>query len=148
MAGPDPKAIRAHIEATCPGATVTTDEGSLFFGYNPRNDPAPAASIPFATLVTSDKYDPGSDLSRRGLFRLNVGVPLATYKALFGPPPPFPKDGGIVQTGHDFTAIDQVLPHPVYAALGWVCIVAPDKTWPQAKAFLAEAFELIKRQRG
>lgn len=144
----DPAAIRAHVEATCPGVTVMEDAGSLFFVYNPRNDPAPAASIPFATVVTSDKYDPGSDLSRRAFFRLNVGVSLATYKAMFGAPPPFPKDGGIVQTGHDFTAVDTWLPHPVYAAMAWVCVVQPDKEWPRAKGLLAEAFQQARKQKG
>ena len=142
----DPAAIRAHVEATCPGVTVTEDKGSLFFIHNPTKDPAPSASIPFATVVVSDRYDPGSDLERRGLFRLNVGVRMETYKAMFGAPPPFPKDGGIVQTGHDFTAVDRFLPHPVYAAMGWVCVVAPDQAWPQAKAFLAEAFEQVRRK--
>lgn len=136
---PDVATIRAHVEATCPGVEVLQDEGSLFFVH-----PSSANKIPFATVTVSDKYDPGSDLARRGLFRLNLGIGPAEYRARFGALPPFPKDGGLVRTGHDFRAVDTLMPHPVYAAMGWACIVAPSAaSWErELKALLALAWSL------
>ncbi|HUR61653.1 MAG TPA: DUF6194 family protein [Candidatus Thermoplasmatota archaeon] len=141
-----PATIRAHVEATCPGTKVSQDEGSLFFIHDPRRDLPPNRQVPFATLTVSDKYDPGSDLARRGYFRLNIGVRPGTYQARFGALPPFPKDGGIVP-GHDYTRVDTLLPHPIYAAMGWVCVVQPSPaTWEQAKPMLAEAYALANQR--
>lgn len=32
-----------------------------------------------------------------------------------------------VNTGHDFTEINKLMPHPVYAWMSWVCILSPDE---------------------
>jgi hypothetical protein len=32
-----------------------------------------------------------------------------------------------VATGHDFTATDVLMPHPVYAWMGWVQVLSPSK---------------------
>lgn len=147
MSRADPAAIRAYIEATFPGVRVSTDHGSLFFIHDPRGDLPPQKQIPFATLVVSDKYDPGSDLERRGAYRLNIGVAPATYKARFSAPPPFPKDGGIADTGHDYRVADRLMPHPIYAAMGWVCVVDPSEaTFEGLKPLLAEARELAAKR--
>ena len=100
---------------------VETTEASdnIFFFY------ASERHFPFATLVVNDVNDTASDLERPGIFRLNIGVERATYQALFGPQPTFAKDGGIIGTGHDYTALDTLMPHPVYAPMSWVCIVSP-----------------------
>jgi hypothetical protein len=138
----DPDGIRRHIEATCPGVNVTQDEeGSLFFIHDPRRDLPPNRQIPFATVVVSDKYDPASDLLRQpGVFRLNIGAPMAEYRARFGDPPPFPKDGGVADPSRDYAVLDTLLPHPVYAAMGWVCVLNPDRCWPEARRLLALAY--------
>ena len=135
----DPSGIRRHIEATCPGIEVMEDAGSLFF-VQPEGNPH---RMPFATIVVSDKYDPGSDLERRGFFRLNLGIGLAEYRARFGMPPAFPKDGGVAETGHDYRAADTLMPHPIYAAMGWACIVQPTAaTFEALKPLVAEAHRL------
>ncbi len=69
------------------------------------------------TIVTKDygDFDRASHLDRPGVFRLNIGVGKDTYRSLFGPQPPPPGEAGVVDTGHDFTILDQLLPHPVYA---------------------------------
>ena len=93
--------------------------------------------------MTSDAHDKASDLERPGVFRLNIGVSPETYRELFGPPPAFPRDGGIVDTGHDFTALDTLLPHPVYAAMSWVSVLNPGAgTLERAQTLLAEAYAL------
>ena len=143
----DPEAIRRHI-AGLPGTVVSEDAGSWFFAQDPRGDPSPAAQIPYATIVTTDKDDPGSDLERTGSYRVNLGVGMESYRGMFGTPPPFPKDGGLAETGHDYRQRDRLMPHPIYAAMGWVCVVDPSPaTFEALKPMLAEASALAARKR-
>ena len=107
------------------GLDTVEANGDRFFFYDPGGSLPPDRRMSFITLVTGDTYDSASNLSRPGVFRLNLGVGKDTYRALCGPQPPFPTDGGIIQIGHDFTAFDTLLPHPVYAAMSWVCILNP-----------------------
>ena len=91
--------------------------GDTFFSYDPDRSFRLKRRFPFATIVTKDygDFDCASHLNRPGVFRLNIGVSKETYRSLFGPQPSPPPAGGAVETGHDFTALDQLLPHPVYA---------------------------------
>ena len=42
---------------------------------------------------------------------------------------------------HDFTAIDRVMPHPVYGAYHWICVLSPSEaTFETLKPLLAEAY--------
>jgi len=113
-----------------------TVDGATFFFY------AEERKFPFATLVTrDDAYDSASNLSRPGVFRLNVGVGKGTYESLFGSRPPRPGATGIVDTGHDFTALDQLFPHPVYAPMGWLSVLCPSEaTFETLRPLLAEAY--------
>lgn len=133
----DEAAIRQYILETFEGVEATDLSGDSFFFYDPTR------KFPFATLVTSDAHDKASDLERPGVFRLNIGVKPETYRELFGPPPAFPRNGVIIDTGHDFTALDTLLPHPVYAAMSWVCVLNPGTgTLARVKTLLAEAYAL------
>ena len=69
--------------------------------------------------------DKASQLDREGVFRLNLGVGKEKYRELFGPTPARPPKGGVVDTGHDFTALDRLTPHPIYAWMGWVSMLSP-----------------------
>src|SRR3954469_25620636 len=102
----DEASIVRYITATFPDAPVATADGNSFFMYEHDR------MMPFATLVTNNAYDQASGLDRTGVFRLNVGVKKETYRALFGDQP------GPGDT--DFTKLDQLMPHPVYAAQSWV----------------------------
>jgi hypothetical protein len=43
---------------------------------------------------------------------------------------------------HDFTALDQLMPHPVYAPLSWVCVLNPSAaTFDVVRPLLAEAYQ-------
>ncbi len=88
-------------------------------------------------------FDRASHLDRPGVFRLNIGVGKDTYRSLFGPQPPPPGEAGVVDTGHDFTILDQLLPHPVYAPQSWVCVVSPSAATFQTvvQPLLAEAHD-------
>lgn len=124
--------------------------GDVFFSYDPDRNLAPNRRLPFATIVTQDygEYDRASNLNRPSVFRLNIGVSKETYGSLFGPLPRPPGAAGAVDTGHDFTALDQILPHPVYAPMSWICVLNPsDATFQAVRPFLAEAYDLAVRKR-
>jgi hypothetical protein len=93
--------------------------------------------------VTGDNYDSVSNLNRPSVYRLNIGVSRETYRALFGQHPSKPGATGIIDTGHDFSVLDEILPHPVYAPQSWVCVLNPGaKTLSKVKELLAEAYAI------
>ena len=54
------------------------------------------------------------------------GLSRTTFAELFGDVPARPLKGGVVALpDHDLTAIDQLMPHPVYAWMSWVQILNP-----------------------
>ncbi len=119
--------------------------GDSFFSYDPGRQLPPNRRFPFATIVTKDygDFDCASQLNRPGVFRLNIGVSKDTYRSLFGSQPSPPGPAGVVNTGHDFTALDQLMPHPVYAPQSWVCVLNPSvATFQAVRPLLAEAYQL------
>jgi hypothetical protein len=123
--------------------------GDTFFIYDPDRDHPPDRRFPFATIVTKDygDFDRASNLDRPGVFRLNIGVGKETYRSLFGPQPSPPGAAGVVDTGHDFAALDRVMPHPVYAPQSWICVLNPGaETFRAVQPLLAEAYELAARR--
>jgi hypothetical protein len=116
---------------------VTWGETSLF--YNP--DLALPSGVYFCTIKDHDgANDTASGLDRPGVFRLALGLPIARFEALFGPRPQRPAKGGTVTTGHDFTALDVLMPHPVYAWMGWAQILCPSSaSFEQLQPTMAEA---------
>ncbi len=152
--GMDQRAITEYIAATFAGVDVVIGEegiaaGDTFFIYDPERNLDDKHKIPFATIVTKDygDFDRASNLDRPGVFLLNVGVGGERYRSLFGPPPAKPEPNGVVQTGHDFAALDQLLPHPFYATQSWVCVLNPsDETFERVKPLLDEAYRLAARR--
>ena len=137
----DAAAVNHFITETFPGVETADDAGNFFYFAGPDR------RMPFATLVTGDCYDTASNLDRPGVFRLNIGVRRTTYQSLFGSEPAKLGDDGIVETGHDFTALDRIMPHPVYAPQSWVCILNPSaETFETVKPLLAEAYDLAVRR--
>ncbi|PPK92279.1 hypothetical protein CLV92_11525 [Kineococcus xinjiangensis] len=95
--------------------------GDTFLYYSPDGR-VPRAGQPFATAVTKDyPGEPASGLDRPGAFRVNVHAGAEAFEAHcgHGPREASPPDGV------DHRHRDVVLPHPVYARLGWVCVVDP-----------------------
>jgi hypothetical protein len=117
----------------------TWGERALF--YNPGGD-LPRGTY-FLTVKERDSdNDRASDLDRPGVYRVTLGLSKTTYCERFGTPPSRPGAGGVVDTGHDFTVLDELLPHPTYAWAGWVCVLAPSREtvetlWP----LVDEAYE-------
>ncbi|WP_420593587.1 DUF6194 family protein [Deinococcus sp.] len=123
------------IHSEFQGVLLVESAGNFFVFYSP-NDLAAEQRMPFATVMTNDINDGFSDLNRPGVYRLNVGVERATFAGLFG-----------VGPTPDFTALDQLLPHPVYAASSWVCVLNPGpETFRRMRLLIAEAYALAVRR--
>jgi hypothetical protein len=83
---------------------IAENFGCTFFFYGSDH------KLPFATLASSDNdYDRVSNLSRPGVFRLNIGVSKQRFQSLFGLKTLDPRR-------YDFTRLDTIMPHPDYAA--------------------------------
>ena len=134
--------ITQYIIDTFSGVDAVTADGNTFFFYDPDR------KFSMVTLVTNDAYEQVSNLDRPGIFRLNIGISKQTYHSLLGAPPSRPGASGIVETGHDFTALDQLMPHPVYDQMYWVCVLNPSAATFQAlvQPLLAEAYNLNVRK--
>lgn len=134
--------IARYIRESFDGIAPVAAWGETSFFYNPGQ--ALPRGVYFATLKGKDgNNDRASALGRPGVFRLNIGISRPTYRSLFGPPPARPVAGGIVATGHDFTALDTLTPHPVYGWMTWVSVLNPGAgTFEQVKPLLAEAHAL------
>jgi len=112
------------------------NDGNHFFFYIPPGF-EPEHLLPFATIVTNNHYDDGSDLDRPGVYRLNIGVSRETFEALF------PADAPAVT---DRTVLDAFFPHPDYASMFWLSLINPTKTWPRAEQLLMEAHAIARRR--
>jgi Family of unknown function (DUF6194) len=108
MTDPTPDDIHAYILTTYPDTIVAAIEGGTFYSCDPANFPN------FATVVTSDAFDDASNLGREGAYRLNLGVSSDTFQKLVGD-----------QEDPEYTALDQLMPHPVYAKQHYVSILNP-----------------------
>ncbi|HJT59665.1 MAG TPA: DUF6194 family protein [Ktedonobacteraceae bacterium] len=141
--------INRYITGTFEGVDVVTDAGNSFFFYNPDRNVPPDHRFPFVTLVTSDLYDQFSNLNRPSVFRLNIGIGKQTFRSLFGDSARSSSKNSAESSGenasnYDFTALDQVMPHPVYGRMYWVCILNPgSKTFEtRVLPLLAEAYDI------
>jgi len=147
------EAIRSYVASTFEGVDVqvaSKEDGSpeiawgdTFFIYDPDRNLEGTKRFPFATIVIKDygDFDNRSNLDRPGVFRLNIGLSKKTYDSLF------PAGGD-----HDFTALDKLMPHPVYGINHWVSVLNPTgATFESLHPLLAEAYEIavrrIKRRR-
>ncbi|HYK97092.1 MAG TPA: DUF6194 family protein [Candidatus Acidoferrales bacterium] len=114
-ADPDPETIARYIVATYRDTVVARAGGAIFFSCDESSWPN------FATIVTTDEHDtweggppPKSGLAREGVFRLNIGVGPETFDRIAGG-----------RREPDYSALDTLFPHPVYAAQQWVAVLNP-----------------------
>lgn len=140
--------MRRYVADHCLGTNTMTASGDSFFIYDPDRDLPAERQLPYATLVTGDRYDRVSQLDRDGVYRLNIGLRRQTYRDLFGAPPTDRDADGLLDTGHDLTQLDTLLPHPFYASQNWVCVLSPsDATFEQTvRPLLDEAYRLAVRK--
>lgn len=86
--------------------------------------------------------DNGSNLDRENVYRVNLGIRKKTFIELFSDVPKRPSAGEIVSMNYDFTELNKIIPHPVYAWMGWISVLNPsDKTFEKLKPFIQEAYE-------
>src|SRR5579859_5063816 len=137
------------ITDTFEGVDSVVDSGNSFFFYNPDPNVPPDHMFPFATLMTNDLNDPFSNLNRPSVFRLNIGVSKQTFRSLFGEPSPShggddTSDSAETDSAFDFTALDELMPHPVYGRMYWVCVLNPSEETFDTKVrpLLVEAYTI------
>ncbi|THF87870.1 hypothetical protein E7T09_01150 [Deinococcus sp. KSM4-11] len=142
----DQAELLAHLRHLYPGAEFLEHGGTVFVMYDPDGRLPPERKQPFVTVVPDDAHDQVSNLSRPGVYRLNMGVRPETYRAHFGPHPRSGADG-LVDTEHDFTVLDTLLPHPMYAPMSWVCVLSPSEaTVATLRPLLDEAYTVAVRR--
>jgi hypothetical protein len=127
-------AVRAVL-AAFPGTLLVEANGDLFAIYDPDSDYEQHPRQGWATVVTSNAYDSASDLDRPGVYRLNIGLPRDRFRGLIDP-----------TAEHDLTAVDVLLPHPIYGKQNWLCVLNPDLTWPCVQQLLADAHAFAVRK--
>ncbi|KYD19387.1 DUF6194 family protein [Saccharococcus caldoxylosilyticus] len=105
---------------------------SLFFVGDDR-------SLPFVTIIDSDNdYDNVSNLNRKDVFRLNIGVSKETFNNLITGP----LDGDI-----DYSVLNVFLPHPHYSRQHFVCILNPDgENVEKTKQLIVEAHSIAEER--
>jgi Family of unknown function (DUF6194) len=144
------------LVAAMPGVVVlTVDEtddapeawrGDTFFYYDPHGDQPPDRRLPFATVIHHDYegFDTASDLDRSGVFRLSIAAGRDRFEELLGFPP---AAYAANRNRFDYTALDRLLPHPAYAAQGYVAILNPgERTSAQARDLLTHAHDRAARR--
>jgi len=95
--------------------------------------------LSFVTIANSDnEWDSVSNLSREGVFRVNIGVSRETFKSLIIKPDDEPVDYSVLNT---------FLPHPEYAQQNFVCILNPSgENIEITKTLIAEAYSIAARR--
>lgn len=138
----DEAAFAKYIVESFPGTNAVENGGDTFFYYNPGQKYPD--EFYFATIKTKDDdYDKACNLNRGGVFRLNIGIGPETYQVMFGAQPERLGKGDALDPEHDFTALNQFHPHPVYAKMSWVCIINPGPAnLPTIKNLLQEAYNI------
>jgi hypothetical protein len=138
-----------YITDTFEGVDVVVNSDNSFFFYNPDSSVPPDHMFPFVTLMTNDINDQFSNLNRPSVFRLNIGVSKQTFRSLFGLPEKrsdsdSPDVNSDDLSGYDFTAMNQIMPHPVYGRQYWVCIINPSDETLKTKVLplMTEAYEM------
>jgi hypothetical protein len=117
---PGTTVVRASEASGAPEAAW----GDSFAIYDPEGNLPPARQRPFTTVVVRDVpgWDVESRLDRAGVFRVNVEVGSRRYTELLGHTP---AEHAGRRDAYDYAAPDVLLPHPAYAAQGWVSVVRP-----------------------
>lgn len=83
------------------------------------------------------KNDKSSKLDRIDTFRVNIGVKKDTFKKVFRFIPSRPSSGCTVDMNYNFTKINEILPHPIYAWMSWISIINPTKSkFEELKPFI------------
>ncbi|VVT18120.1 conserved hypothetical protein [Roseovarius sp. EC-HK134] len=131
--------VHSFITNELDGVVPKDAWGETSYFYNPGH--VFQRGTYFATIKQKDgANDRASHLDRSGVWRLNLGVSKEVFFELFGPPPPRPGKGGVIDGGWDFAASDQLMPHPIYGWMSWISVLNPSRlTWGKCLPLVSDA---------
>lgn len=122
-----PKNIIEKIVNEFDGVIPKASWGETSLFYNPGK--LLPNGVYFCTIKEKNgDNDKASDLDREGIYRLSIGISKESYELLFGTKPRRPGKGDIIDTGHDFTRTNILMPHPIYGWMSWVQILNPSES--------------------
>ena len=141
-----PAEIIYYCQQQLPGVINATNWGEEGIFYNPNHTLKKGVYI--LTIKEKDgDNDKASNLNRPGIFRVNLGIRKPTFTDMFGPIPKRPPASGVVEMDYDFTTLDVIMPHPVYAWMGWVGVLSPsEKTFDRLKPLIQESYEYAQEK--
>jgi len=128
------------------GLVVRQNWGETGIFYNPENKLK--KGIYLLTFKEKDgANDKSSNLNRDNTFRLNLGISNETFINLFGKIPSRPSAGNIINMGYDFSVINEIIPHPVYGWMNWVCVINPtNRTFEKLVSLIDEGYKLALKK--
>ncbi|MGC6174571.1 DUF6194 family protein [Lacrimispora sp. 38-1] len=141
-----PDDILEYCTSNLDGIVLIESWGEKGIYYNPCNTLKRGVYI--LTIKEKDgDNDKSSNLNRDNIFRVNLGIRKTTFKELFGEIPKRPSAGNTVDMNYDFTELDKIIPHPVYAWMGWISVLNPSiETFETLKSFIEEAYGFSKEK--
>lgn len=146
MNGVEPGEILQYCLSRLEGTARVESWGESGIFYNPGG--VLKRGVYVLTVKEKDgANDKASRLNRPGVYRVNLGLRRETYTRLFGPVPPRPPKGGVAAVDADFTALDVLMPHPVYAWMGWIAALNPSaETFERLKPLIQESYEFAREK--
>ena len=132
--------IITYCVQNLPDIVLVNSWGEKGIFYNPNH--TLKRGIYVLTIKEKDgENDKASKLNRENIYRVNIGIRKETFIRLFGKTPKRPSKGGIVDLPFDFTKLDVLLPHPVYAWMSWICVLNPsEQTFEKLIPLIQEAY--------
>lgn len=119
--------ILNYITNKYDGVVIKNSYKELAIFYNPNN--LLKNGVYVCTIKEQDgNNDKASKLFRNGVFRFSCGLTKDDYINLFKILPKRPKKGEIVDLPYDFSILHEIIPHPIYAYMGWICINCTQET--------------------
>jgi hypothetical protein len=136
-----PEQIIKNITDTFEGVIPKSSWGETSLFYNPGK--TLPNGVYFCTIKEKNgDNDKSSNLDRAGVYRVSIGIGKPDYEALFGERPKRPAKGGIIDTGHDFTALNELMPHPIYGWMSWAQILSPStQSYTNHLPLIRQAYE-------
>ncbi len=110
---------------------VVNEWGYIFYFYKDDH------KIPFVSIAETDNpQDDVSQLHRDGVYRLNIGVSKATFNSI---------NKKFIEKTIDYSQLDEMMPHPHYAKMQFVCILNPkNENIEFTKRCINESYENAK----
>lgn len=138
--------IFTRILKTFDGVIEDKNWGERGLFYNPGHV-LPKGVYILTVKERDGPNDKASNVDRSGVFRLNLGISKAAFVDLFGSVPARPPAGTVVATGHDFTQLDLIMPHPVYGWMSWIGVLNPsEETFQTLMPLITEAVDLARKK--